>query len=95
MPLRCSRPVLRGDDSSGVDQWCRRLTPPLPLAGEVAPKARVRALSSGGLSRLRKHPLPSPPPQAGEGAHLPCGLRATRQRARSRRPAPSIPSHPR
>ncbi|MDD1519890.1 hypothetical protein C7U65_31860 [Bradyrhizobium sp. WBAH23] len=28
---------------------------------------RVRALSSGGVSP-RRHPLPNPPPQAGEGA---------------------------
>ncbi|RXG94797.1 hypothetical protein EAS62_14680 [Bradyrhizobium zhanjiangense] len=32
----------------------------------------MRALSTLGIS-LRKHPLPNPPPQAGEGAHQPYG----------------------
>ncbi|MYV86357.1 hypothetical protein GTH44_31460 [Bradyrhizobium japonicum] len=26
-----------------------------------------------GIVPLRRHPLPCPPPQAGEGAHLACG----------------------
>ncbi|PJG51694.1 hypothetical protein CVM73_29700 [Bradyrhizobium forestalis] len=42
---------------------------PLPLAGEVGAERRLRALSSGGVS-LWRHPLPNPPPQAGEGADL-------------------------
>nr|AWM10153.1 hypothetical protein CIT39_29440 [Bradyrhizobium symbiodeficiens] len=32
----------------------------------------MRVLSSWGVP-LRRHPLPSPPPQAGEGAHRPRG----------------------
>ncbi|TYL97146.1 hypothetical protein FXB40_10240 [Bradyrhizobium rifense] len=54
----------------------RAFARPLPLAGEVAPKARVRVLSSWG-SRLRRHPHPSPPPQAGEGVHLLLGNQAS------------------
>ncbi|MBW5440106.1 hypothetical protein FXB41_36715 [Bradyrhizobium canariense] len=46
----------------------RALDAPLPLAGEVGTKGRVRVLSSAGVS-LRRDPLPDPPPQAGEGAH--------------------------
>ncbi|PJG53962.1 hypothetical protein CVM73_18100 [Bradyrhizobium forestalis] len=38
---------------------------------------RVRALSSGGMSRCRKHPLPNPPPLAGEGARRLCGCAPT------------------
>ncbi|QAU43963.1 hypothetical protein XH91_00385 [Bradyrhizobium guangzhouense] len=30
----------------------------------------MRVLSSGGVSRCGESPLPNPPPQAGEGAHL-------------------------
>ncbi|MDD1526423.1 hypothetical protein C7U92_03655 [Bradyrhizobium sp. WBOS7] len=48
----------------------------LPLAGEVGAQRRVRVLSSRGVS-LRKHPLPNPPPQAGEGAHLHLGLKVS------------------
>ncbi|RXG88912.1 hypothetical protein EAS62_32660 [Bradyrhizobium zhanjiangense] len=43
------------------------------------------ALSTLGIS-LWRHPHPSPPPQAGEGAHLPCGgNRASSSRYRSHR----------
>src|SRR6266702_3984614 len=39
---------------------------------------RVRALASWGIPMWR-HPLPSPLPQAGEGAHLLCGNTRTHQ----------------
>src|SRR4051812_5361969 len=43
---------------------------PLPLAGEVAPKARVRALSSGAVSPAETPP-PQPSPASGRGS-APC-----------------------
>ena len=39
---------------------------PLPLAGEVAPKARVRALSTQGFS-IAEVPSPQPSPASGRG----------------------------
>ncbi|RXG95572.1 hypothetical protein EAS62_13905 [Bradyrhizobium zhanjiangense] len=44
------------------------MSEPLPLVGEVGAERRVRALASLGVSP-RRHPLPYPLPQAGEGAH--------------------------
>ncbi|TYO64933.1 hypothetical protein FXV83_19545 [Bradyrhizobium hipponense] len=40
----------------------------------------MRALTSLGVS-LRKHPLPGPLPQAGEGAHFAQGERTTKRAA--------------
>jgi iron complex transport system substrate-binding protein len=50
----------------------RELDLPLPLAGEVA---ALEERGGWGLSpheqrESRRHPHPSPPPQAGEGAQL-------------------------
>ncbi|KYG97220.1 hypothetical protein SE91_00345 [Bradyrhizobium sp. DOA1] len=45
----------------------RALAAPLPLAGEVAPKAWVRVLSPWGLS-IVEAPSPQPSPASGGGS---------------------------
>src|SRR6266481_4408144 len=63
---RCERPI-----GQPVRQALGALFLPLPLAGEVAALARVRRVGEIPprilAAAMRRHPHPSPPPQAGEG----------------------------
>jgi len=69
-PENAEVPLIHACVTQTAESWEQSrgvLAAPLPLAGEVGAKRRVRALSTGGISAWR-HPLPNPPPQAGEGA---------------------------
>jgi hypothetical protein len=67
-----SQPFLERDEVR-LNRSGGRLAAPLPLAGEVISHRKMRygwGLSPHNRCDSRRHPHPSPPPQAGEGARF-------------------------